>query len=318
MPIARRSFLTSSLAVSAAGLALPNASAFSAGRALASTGTPAPNGDVFSAVSTDGLRLAVQAYGSPADPAIVLVHGLNQSRLSWDRQIKSALVDRFRVITYDLRGHGDSDRPADLAAYADGTRWGDDLAAVIEAAGVARPVVAGWSLGGFVIGEYLAKRGGDGLAGVNLINAVVGFEPSLFRPTNIFGPLMASEDFATRVQATRDFLAACFAVPPPREEFERMLVFNGMVPREVQIALGRFESESETLARGYRSLQAPVLVTFGQADRLVGVPMVDRTRALVPQAEASWYEGIGHTPFYENAERYNRELAAFAEQVQTG
>jgi non-heme chloroperoxidase len=43
----------------------------------------------------------------------------------------SSLASQFRIITYDLRGHGDSTKPADPAMYREGQRWGDDLHAVI-------------------------------------------------------------------------------------------------------------------------------------------------------------------------------------------
>lgn len=72
--------------------------------------------------STDGLNLAVRRYGDPTHQEILFIHGLGQSRLSWDLQINSDLVDRFRLVTFDLRGHGDSDKPLATSAYSDGDR----------------------------------------------------------------------------------------------------------------------------------------------------------------------------------------------------
>ena len=59
----------------------------------------------------DGLNIAVQEWGNPAGRAIVFIHGFSQLHLSWSRQYGSALAREFRLITYDLRGHGQSDKP---------------------------------------------------------------------------------------------------------------------------------------------------------------------------------------------------------------
>ncbi|EHK69160.1 arylester hydrolase [Pseudomonas psychrotolerans L19] len=77
----------------------------------------------------DGVVLAVQEQGNPCGMPIVFIHGLLGSRLNWDAQLTSADLSRFRLITYDLRGHGLSGKPSDAAAYRDGRRWADDLAA---------------------------------------------------------------------------------------------------------------------------------------------------------------------------------------------
>ena len=83
----------------------------------------------------DGVVLAVQEQGNPRGVPIVFIHGLLGSRLNWDAQLTSADLSRFRLITYDLRGHGLSGKPSDAAAYREGRRWADDLAAVIAATG---------------------------------------------------------------------------------------------------------------------------------------------------------------------------------------
>jgi pimeloyl-ACP methyl ester carboxylesterase len=75
-------------------------------------------------------------------------------------------------VTFDLRGHGNSDKPDHAAAYASGEQWADDLHTVMEAAGLRRPTLVGWSLGGAIIGLYLAKYGRESTAGINLVDAL--------------------------------------------------------------------------------------------------------------------------------------------------
>ena len=81
--------------------------------------------------ATDGVLLAVREHGDPDRPTVVLVHGYPDTQELW-----SGVVDRLRddhhVVTYDVRGAGESTAPAGLGGYAL-TQLSDDLLAVIEA-----------------------------------------------------------------------------------------------------------------------------------------------------------------------------------------
>jgi pimeloyl-ACP methyl ester carboxylesterase len=63
-------------------------------------------------------------------------------------------------------------------------------------------------------------------------------------------------------------------------------------------------------------IDVPVLVTQGGDDLLVSRGLGELTAALVPGARLSMYDGIGHTPFVEDAPRFNRELAEFVAAAQ--
>ena len=90
----------------------------------------------------------------PADaPAVVLSNSLGATRAMWDAQVP-ALAERFRVITYDTRGHGDSPVPDGPYALDDLV---DDVVALLDRLGVERAHVAGLSLGGMT-GMRLAAR----------------------------------------------------------------------------------------------------------------------------------------------------------------
>ena len=103
--------------------------------------------DEFSTVkSADGTVIAYERHGQ--GPAVVLIHGWLFSRAAFERQVNGELAERCRVIAYDLRGHGESGKPDNPAAYADGTLWAADLDCVLQAVGMERPVLAGWSLPG--------------------------------------------------------------------------------------------------------------------------------------------------------------------------
>ena len=309
----RRSFLRG-LIVAATALAAPTPRVRGQ-RVVAPPTGPVPTSTGSFVVHTpDGLTLAAQAQGDPASPEILLVHGLGQSRLSWTRQLHDPSLAGYRLVSFDLRGHGDSDKPADEAAYADGARWADDVAAVIAAAGLRRPVLVGWSLGGFVLLHYLRRHGGKRVAGVNLVDAVTRFDPGLLSDlAGDYAKRLGSEDLAVRSEAIAGFLQACFATPPPRAELDQMLVFNGMVPRALQ--RGILKMSDAGLDEAIMRLDAPLLVTFGEKDQMMHLPMAERVHRLNPRAELSVYPEAGHSPFYEDPRRFNRELAALVERA---
>jgi pimeloyl-ACP methyl ester carboxylesterase len=141
----------------ASGQPAPAAPAAGAPAAAARGGTatakPAPK--VPMATSKDGTRIAYEVTGT--GPALLLVPGGGQTRGSWkDRGYVDRLAKSFTVITLDLRGTGDSDKPAKPGAYALDTMLAD-LLAVADAAKAPRFHLWGYGHGG-AIGRYLAAR----------------------------------------------------------------------------------------------------------------------------------------------------------------
>lgn len=89
-------------------------------------------------VEGDGLRLAVWEQGEPGAPTVVLVHGYPDTHAVW-RDVAAELADRFHVVTYDVRGAGESDVPADREGY-DLSHLVADLSSVADATSPDRPI----------------------------------------------------------------------------------------------------------------------------------------------------------------------------------
>jgi pimeloyl-ACP methyl ester carboxylesterase len=88
--------------------------------------------------TTDGLRLAVQVHGDPTLPTVVCEHGWPDNHELWDGVVP-LLLDRFRVVTYDARGAGASDKPRRSSAYKL-EQLVADLHSVIQATSPEQPV----------------------------------------------------------------------------------------------------------------------------------------------------------------------------------
>jgi pimeloyl-ACP methyl ester carboxylesterase len=263
--------------------------------------------------SPDGVNLAVYDYGNPAGQPILLVHGYAQAAMSWDRQTGDpGLAREFRLVALDLRGHGMSDKPIGDEHYRTGKRWADDIKAVMDALALTRPVLVGWSYGGRVMGDYIAEHGHRGLGAMNWVCAVSSSNPAGFGRGGRFIGQMVSPDPATAIRGTVSFLRECFEIQPTTGDFETMLAFNMMVPRHARISLGGRQASYEA---PLRALDIPVLVTHGQRDKLITLAMAQQTAGWAPGARLSVFEEIGHAPFWEDAPRFNRELAELARSV---
>ena len=273
----------------------------------------------FKAVSVktpDGLTISAQDWGNPNGPEILFIHGFSQSHLSWIKQVTSNdLAKEFHMVTYDLRGHGNSDKPFEPERYKTSKYWGDEVQAVMDATGLKRPVLVGWSYGGRVMADYLTTLGTAKLAGLNYVDAGQKGDPSFFGPNLRNLPLMASEDLAINIAATRAFLHDCFSIQPTQEEYENMLAFNMMVPPKVRLGLSGRPLDVDDMLR---SLRLPVLVTHGAEDKNSNLIAAEYTAKMIPGAKLSVYQGVGHSPFFEATPRFNAELAAFVRSAQKG
>jgi pimeloyl-ACP methyl ester carboxylesterase len=263
----------------------------------------------YAVTAPDGVTLAVQESGNPAGPAVVLIHGLLGSHLNWDAQVNSADLRRYRIITYDLRGHGLSGKPTDVDAYRDGRRWADDLAAVIKSSHASHPVLVGWSLGGAVISNYLAAYGDSQIAGAVYVDGVIELKadqivahPEVYRD-------MTSSDLQTHLDGERTFLGLCFHTQPDKAMTERLLANAAMASWTMQSAV---QSMTVAASEGLSKTTVPVLLLYGERDALVNTGgAIARAKELDPHVQVKLYANSGHAPFIEEPDRFNRDLAAF-------
>lgn len=97
-------------------------------------------------VNRDGVNIYYEVHGD--GPPILLSHGYSATSAMWREQV-AALADRYRVIVWDMRGHGLSDSPHDPARYSEEATVGD-MRVLLDEAGAETAVVGGLSLGGYM------------------------------------------------------------------------------------------------------------------------------------------------------------------------
>jgi non-heme chloroperoxidase len=264
-----------------------------------------------------GLRLHVREWGKADGSPILFVHGWSQNHLCWVKQYESALADEFRVVAYDLRGHGMSEAPLEPEHYTDDRLWADDLAAIVEELRLDRAVLVGWSYGAFVICDYVRAYGQGRVAAIDFVEGAVKMGEAAFGTLIGRGFLdhfadATADDLPTSMRAMRSFVRTCLVKPVPADDFETAVCWNVVVPARVRANLGARELDYDDVLR---ALEVPLLVTHGRADTVVLPAMAEHVLATCPTAEASWYDRVGHVPHLEEPERFNRELTELTRRV---
>ncbi len=264
----------------------------------------------------DGVPLCVYETGNPQGRELLLIHGFSQSHAVFKRQFESSLAKDFRLVAFDLRGHGCSGKPAQESAYR-GTRiWADDVATVMRARSMRRPILVGWSFGGYVTMNYLRHHGSRDIAGIVLVGSNAGLTPWPTDPA-VLAKLAAQgeakrtlrPDIRAQIAAGHEFVAVMTAQPADAEMQEIMFATNLMLPTYVRRALHALSLNNNDLIP---RVQLPLQIIVGDRDATQSATDLRALAARLPAARVDVVEGAGHATFIDAPERFDALLRDFA------
>lgn len=250
-----------------------------------------------------GVRLSYAEQGDPGGPALILLHGYSDSWFSFSR-ILPLLNRGYHVYALDLRGHGDSDRPAE--GYAMGELAGDVLA-FMDDRSLARVTVVGHSLGSLVA-QQLAARAPHRVLRMVLIG-------SLAAP----GQSGTMQELASTVRGfrntvpdefIREFQLSSVHRPMPPEFLSRVIGESRKLPVHVWrgIVEGMVAAQP---AAALRASRIPTLVLWGEQDGFFNRKDQEQLLELIPTARLKIYPETGHTPHWERPEEVVNDLEGF-------
>lgn len=271
----------------------------------------------------EGVPLNVASAGDPANPAVLLVHGIGQSHVSFEEQLRGPLAEQFHVVAFDLRGHGNSGKPWQAEAYTDTRAWAGDVHSVITALELERPLLLGWSYGTLVAADYLRHIGTDGIAGIVLTGAYGGLTPPPPPPEPEMAELFArnralqlSADPAENALAARTTAGMLTSRDMGEAWRERAAQIAMMLPAYARTHMFNRPFANLDLIP---AIDVPILLVVGGRDGSTPeAPAHELAAALEAQgtrAVVSVYPEAGHSPFAEEPERFNLELARFLSEL---
>lgn len=262
------------------------------------------------------IDLHVDDTGGSGRP-VVLIHGWPLSGESWAHQVPALEAAGHRVVTYDRRGFGRSDKPRTGYDY---DTFADDLQAVLEALDLRDVTLVGFSMGGGEVARYLTRHGADRVHSVVFAAAV---PPYLAKTEdNPEGPLddetadgmksgLKDDEKSFYHQFTTDFFSVDGALTVSSEEQAEAERLANQADHHA--ALKSMEAFATTDFRGdLPHVTVPTLVIHGDSDATVPFEgSGKRTHETIAGSELHVVAGAPHGVNVSHAEEFNRVLIDF-------
>jgi pimeloyl-ACP methyl ester carboxylesterase len=300
--------------------ALVGASLGAIGGALggSAAGTAANSEDLSNAdtAPADAVRLHIEDSGGGGQ-AVVLIHGWPLSAQAWEPQVSVLQAAGYRVVAYDRRGFGRSDKPQFGYSY---DLLADDLQRVMDQCDLQDVTLVGFSMGGGEVARYIARHGESRLRSVVFASAV---PPYLMKTSdNPEGPLMPEKAQQTKIALERDrgaffdqFTLNFFSADGVLQvtESQRSEAVAMCLQSAQHAALACMDAFDTTDFReDLKKVTVPTLVIHGDADAVVPIEGSGlRTHRAVPHSQLVRISGAPHGLNVSHALAFNDALLSF-------
>jgi pimeloyl-ACP methyl ester carboxylesterase len=258
-------------------------------------------------LNTPAGRIAYNTYGKNKEHSIVFIHGFPFDKSMWDEQARLLSTDHF-VVTFDLRGHGESD--AGTGQYLVEFIV-DDLFSVMNSAGLETAVVCGLSIGGYVALRAV-DRERSRISGVILCNtkSLADANAAKLNRANQIKMILAGK----RSQFAEEMARALFAP----ESFEKnkdavskiisiMKSTNETALIGTLIALAARMDMTESLEK----ISLPALIMTGEKDKVATTAEAELMNSRIKNSRFVLIHGAGHLSNLENPTEFNSAIVSF-------
>jgi pimeloyl-ACP methyl ester carboxylesterase len=244
-------------------------------------------------------------------PAALLIHGNSCSSRSFQHQLDGTLGAKYRLVAMDLPGHGRSARASNPQTVYNLPGYARVAEGVVEQLGLSQAVLVGWSLGGHIA-----------LEAVNHLPSAAGFmifgTPPLAFPPAMTEAFLPSPAMAAAFNPTlseneaRGFAAACLkpgaAVPDFYLEDIRSTDGQARAMLGTSIAPNGYTDEVELVAQ----MKQPLAILHGEHEQLVSQDYIKKLKMpTLWRGAIQIVAGAGHSPHWEQPEKFNALLEAF-------
>ena len=263
------------------------------------------------AVASDGIRLHYQDIGRHGAPVVLLIQGLGADKNGWIAQ-RPALMLRYRVIAFDNRGAGRSDKPFGPYTLE---QMADDAVAVLDACDVDRAHVVGASMGG-AITQLVYLRHPERVRSMVLACSACRNVPWREELLQSWADLAMSKGMGVMAHH-----AGRWVIGP--RSFRRLWpavgwlgpLAMGRVPHAFAAQVKAIISVNDGQADNLRDITVPTQIMVGNQDILTPRADSEEMNELIPGSELVVISGAAHGFMIEHASTFNRVLKEFLERV---
>lgn len=252
-----------------------------------------------------GVRLHYVEQGNANGPTVILLHGYSDSWVSYTR-VLPLLDKKYHVYVPDLRGHGESDRPASGYTLPD---FASDIVAFMEARGIKKATIVGHSMGSFVA-QHVATMAPERVERLVLVGSAPAVSNGEVSQLQI--EVNALTDPVPPKFVT-EFQRSVITRPVPDEFMDRVIQESLKLPARVwRDAMAGMLAQNSSVTLG--KIKAPTLIIWGDQETVFPKRSDQEVlRKGIPNARLKVYEGTGHCPNWEEPARFVKDVQEFVE-----
>jgi pimeloyl-ACP methyl ester carboxylesterase len=245
--------------------------------------------------------------------AVVFIHGWSCNRHFYKTHLP-AFYPKYKVLSYDLRGHGDSERPEKGLTIPHFAR---DLKELIEYRDLKDVTLIGWSMGVYIIFDYIKQFGTENLSKIVLLDMTSKMVTDADWTYGLFGnyPLQAAVNYLEAITQNWDAIAEGFAPAMFDDDYsdkeEMAWVLSEAKKNTTHVMVNMWLS---LIQQDYRELlpkiDIPTFVTYGSSKSLYAPECSEYIKEHIPNAKIAAFKG-GHICHLEDAENFNKAVIEF-------
>ncbi|MGH8733946.1 MAG: 3-oxoadipate enol-lactonase [Burkholderiales bacterium] len=249
----------------------------------------------------NGIEIHYEIHGKEGAPWLVLSHSLACSGRMWDPQVE-AFKDRYRILNYDMRGHGDTEAPKEAYTL---DMLADDVLGLMQELKIAKAIYCGLSIGG-MIGQTLALRKNPPFERMVLADTTHTQPAEALKQWEDRIRIAESKGMAGLLDSTMErWFTPPFRSSPAAQKIAQLILAT---PVAGYVGCGRAIMRLNTTAR-LKDIRLPVLAITGEQDG--AAPGTRYIGENVPGAKFVSIAQASHISNVEQAEAFNRALAEF-------
>jgi non-heme chloroperoxidase len=265
-------------------------------------------------LTDDNVKLFYEVQGE-GEKTIILIHGWSAHHLFYKKQIPELSKD-YRVVCYDLRGHGLSETP-DYGYTI--SRYAQDLKNLIDFLGLKNVSLVGWSMGTYVMFDYVQQFGFDGIEKMIIIDMTSKLITDDEYKFGLYGKFTMEDNLATMVAMNEDwkgfadaFVPAIYAKSGCKNKEDLQWNYEEAYKNSATVMTRMWVSMS---SRDYRELlpkiTVPTMITFGEESCLYNRENSEYLNQMIKGSKLVGFPNCGHGLQLEDAAKFNKEVKDF-------
>ncbi len=252
----------------------------------------------MSYLDREGVKIYYEDHGK-GEITLILSHGFSATSGMWKGQV-SAFKDNYRIIVWDMRGHGQSDSPDDASLYSE-FHTIEDMTAILDECAVEQAVVGGLSLGGYMSLAFNLNHGAR-VAALMLFDTGPGYKKD------------SAREGWNQMAGARALAFEKEGLSALGEGHEVRMANHSSAQGLAHAARGMLSQADDRVIKSLPAIRVPTLVLVGDDDEAFIAP-TDYMAFKIPGAKKVTIQGAGHASNIDQPQVFNGAVQQFLDEV---